>query len=438
MGQDFSKMDLGKGGKRKKPPKKFKRPGPPPTRTKKKRRGPGLQDKIPDFAPHTRCRLRLLKASRIHDMLQLEREFITRRKTTTSYRQSDQAQRSMIDRLRGRTQSVATLQEMVDDSHCIVSRSLGPSLYTRILSFVDQDLLDPGTRVLLHEDNHRHVVVGVLQEDEDPMVSVMKVDKAPAETYADIGGLEEQIREIKESVELPLTRPELYEDVGIIPPKGVILYGPPGTGKTLLAKAVASSTKAAFLRITGSELIQKYSGEGPRLVRELFKAAEDMAPTIIFIDEIDAVGSKRYDASSGGEREVQRTMLELLNQLDGFDSHTDVKVILATNRMEALDQALIRPGRIDRKIEFPLPDFPTKQRIFRIHTSKMTLSEDVDINELAHTRRDLSGADIKAICTEAGLLALRERRMKVTMVDFTKARGKVLYKKQEDIPDLYS
>lgn len=199
--------------------------------------------------------------------------------------------------------------------------------------------------------NHRsHSVVGLMNDEVDPMVSVMKVDKAPTESYADIGGLESQVREIKEAVELPLTNPELYEDIGIKPPKGVILYGEPGTGKTLLAKAVANQTSATFLRVVGSELIKKYLGEGPKLVREIFKIAEDYAPSIVFIDEIDAVGSKRYNSESGGEKEVQRTMLELLNQLDGFDSRSDVKVIMATNKIESLDPALIRPGRIDRKI----------------------------------------------------------------------------------------
>merc|ERR1712135_8724 len=226
---------------------------------------------------------------------------------------------------------------------------------------------------------------------------------------ADIGGLDSQITEIKESVELPLTHPEYYEEMGIKPPKGVILYGPPGTGKTLLAKAVANQTSATFLRVVGSELIQKYLGDGPKLVRELFRVAEEHSPSIVFIDEIDAIGTKRYDSNSGGEREIQRTMLELLNQLDGFDSRGDVKVI-----METLDPALIRPGRIDRKIEFPLPDEKTKRRIFQIHTGRMTLAEDVNLEDLIMSKDDLSGADIKAICTEAGLLALRERRMKVT------------------------
>lgn len=267
------------------------------------------------------------------------------------------------------------------------------------------------------------------------MVSVMKVDKAPLESYADIGGLEAQIREIKEAVELPLTNPELYDDVGINPPKGVILYGEPGTGKTLLAKAVANQTSATFLRIVGSELIKKYLGEGPKLVREIFRIAEEMAPTIIFIDEIDAIGSKRYDTSSGGEKEVQRTMLELLNQLDGFDTKSEVKVIMATNKIESLDPALIRPGRIDRKIEFPLPDEKTKRNIFKIHTSKMSLADDVNLEEFVMSKDELSGADIKAMCSESGLIALRERRMKINMEDFRKSKDKVLYRKKGNIPE---
>merc|ERR1711977_661645 len=313
-----------------------------------------------------------------------------------------------------------SLEEIIDDEHAIVTPHVGLEYYVPILSFVDKDQLEPGCSLLL---NHRsHAVVGLMNDEVDPMVSVMKVDKAPLESYADIGGLESQVREIKEAVELPLTHPELYEDIGIRPPKGVILYGVPGTGKTLLAKAVANSTSATFLRVVGSELIQKYLGEGPKLVREMFRVAAEHAPSIIFIDEIDAVGSKRYDTTSGGEKEIQRTMLELLNQLDGFDDRGDVKVIMATNKIDTLDPALIRPGRIDRKILFENPDQVTKRKIFTLHTSKMSLNEDVDLEEFINQKDDLSGADIKAICSEAGLMALRERRMRVQMADFRAAR----------------
>lgn len=278
----------------------------------------------------------------------MEEEFIKNQELLKPQEESKAKERLKVDEIRGTPMTVGTLEEIIDDEHVIVTPHVGLEYYVPIFSFVDKDQLEPGCSVLL---NHRsHAVVGLMSDEVDPMVSVMKVEKAPLESYADIGGLETQVREMKEAVELPLTKPELYEDIGIKPPKGVILYGEPGTGKTLLAKAVANQTSACFLRVVGSELIKKYLGEGPKLVREIFKIAEDNAPSIVFIDEIDAIGSKRYDSSSGGEKEVQRTMLELLNQLDGFDSRTDVKVIMATNKIESLDPALIRPGRIDRKI----------------------------------------------------------------------------------------
>merc|ERR1712055_723685 len=380
-----------------------------------------------------KCRLRLLKMERIKDYLLMEEEYIKNQERMKPQDDKNEEERSKVDDLRGSPMAVGSLEEIIDENHAIVSTSVGSEHYVSIYSFVDKDQLEPGCTVLM---NHKvHAVVGVLGDDTDPLVSVMKLEKAPTETYADIGGLDQQITEIKESVELPLTHPEYYEEMGIKPPKGVILYGPPGTGKTLLAKAVANQTSATFLRVVGSELIQKYLGDGPKLVRELFRVAEENSPSIIFMDEIDAVGTKRYDSNSGGEREIQRTMLELLNQLDGFDSRGDVKVIMATNRIDSLDPALIRPGRIDRKIEFPLPDEKTKRRIFSIHTNRMTLSDDVSLEEYINSKEELSGADIKAICTEAGLLALRERRMKVTNDDFKKAKENVLYRKKEGTPE---
>lgn len=363
----------------------------------------------------------------------MEREFIANQEVLNPKAEAVDALQANMDSLRGSPLAVGTLEEMIDDNHAIVSLPNGPLYYVNILSIVNTDLLEPGCNVLLHHKSES--VVGVLADDADPMVSVMKVEKAPLESYSDIGGLDKQIQEIKEAVELPLTHPELYEDIGIKPPKGVILYGEPGTGKTLLAKAVANSTSATFLRVTGSELVQKYLGEGPKLVREIFKVAEDHAPSIVFMDEIDAIGTKRHDTQSGGEREVQRTMLELLNQLDGFDERGDVKVIMATNRIESLDPALIRPGRIDRKIEFPLPDVKTKRMIFHIHTSRMAMAPDVNLEEFIMAKDELSGADIKAVCTEAGMLALRERRMRVTQDDFRKAKEKTLYQKK-DAPHL--
>jgi 26S proteasome regulatory subunit T2 len=423
----------GQPPKEKKEKKKFE---PAPQLTKKKNRGlrsSHADARLPQIVPSLKCKLRLLRLDRVKDYLLMEEEFITNQEALKPKEEKSAAEeRKDIDMIRGSPLSVGTLEEMIDENHAIVSSAVGPEFYTNILSIVDKDQLELGCSVLLHHKTYS--VVGVLGDDVDPMVSVMKVDKAPLESYADIGGLEKQIQEIKEAVEYPLTHPELYEDVGIKPPKGVILYGEPGTGKTLLAKAVANSTSATFLRVVGSELIQKYLGEGPKLVRELFRVAEENAPSIVFIDEIDAVGTKRYDATSGGEREIQRTMLELLNQLDGFDSRGDVKVILATNLIESLDPALLRPGRIDRKIEFPLPDAPTKRMIFGVHTRKMTLGADVDLEEFIMSKDQISGADIKAICTQAGLIALRERRMQVTQADFRKSREQVLYKKQDAAP----
>ncbi|KAL6209893.1 hypothetical protein ACLB2K_020832 [Fragaria x ananassa] len=385
----------------------------------RKQKGPEAAARLPTVTPLTKCKLRLLKLEQINDYLLMEEEFVTNRERLKPQEEKAEEDRSKVDDLRGSPMSVGNLEELIDENHAIVSSSVGPEYYVGILSFVDKDRLEPGCAILMH--NKVLSVVGLLQDEVDPMVSVMKVEKTPLESYADIGGLDAQIQEIKEAVEFPLTHPELYEDIGIRPPKGVILYGEPGTGKTLLAKAVANSTSATFLCVVGSELIQKYLGDGPKLLRELFRVADDLSPSIVFFDEINAVGTKRYDAHSGGEREIQRTMLELLNQLDGFDSRGDVK------------------------IEFPLPDIKTRRRIFQIHTSRMTLADDVNLEEFVMTKDEFSGADIKAICTEAGLLALRERRMKcflnlfsgywVTHPDFKKAKEKVMFKKKEGVPE---
>ncbi|KAJ3287549.1 ATPase of 26S proteasome regulatory subunit 4 [Rhizoclosmatium sp. JEL0117] len=436
MGQNQSNIPGAPGGGKKDDGKKKEKKWeqPLPTRVgKKKKKGPDAVHKLPQVFPTTRCKLKLLKNERIKDFLLLEEEFVQNQERLKPQDEKNQEERSRVDELRGTPMNVGSLEEIIDDDHAIISSVGGTEYYVSIMSYVDKDLLEPSGSILLHHKNL--AVVGVLADDADPMVSVMKLEKAPTESYADVGGLDQQIQEIKEAVELPLTHPELYEEMGIKPPKGVILFGPPGTGKTLLAKAVANQTSATFLRVVGSELIQKYLGEGPKLVRELFRVAEENAPSIVFIDEIDAVGTKRYDSNSGGEREIQRTMLELLNQLDGFDSRGDVKVIMATNRIDSLDPALIRPGRIDRKIEFPLPDIKTKRRIFNIHTSRMTLGDDVNFEDFIMAKDDLSGADVKAICTEAGLLALRERRMKVVGEDFKKAKEKVLYRKNEGTPE---
>ena len=394
---------------------------------RKKKKGVDIASKLPTITPNTKCLLRLRKYERIKDYLLMEKEYIQNKKGNIKEDENAEEEKNLIETLRGSPVDIGTLEEIINEEKAIVSLS-GEEFYVNILSIVDKEQLELGCNVLLR--NNMHHVVGILADEADPLLNVMKVDKAPTETYGDVGGLEQQIREIKEAVELPLTHPELYEEIGIKPPKGVILYGEPGTGKTLLAKAVANETSATFFRVVGSELVQKYSGEGPKLVRELFRLANEHAPSIVFIDEIDSIGHKRIETSSGGHREVQRTMLELLNQLDGFDTNNEVKVILATNKIESLDPALIRPGRIDRKIHFPFPDIETKRRIFQIHTSKMNLDEDVNLEEFILSKDELSGADIKAITTEAGLLALRDRRKTVSQQDFRTAKEKVLYKKK--------
>jgi len=418
---------------KKKEKKKREKPKPPSRVGKKRKKGLATARKLPKIFPNATSKLKELRLQRVNDWLILEHEFVTNQEVLSPSEDRNKEEREKLDNLMGTPIMLGTMEEIVDDGHCIVSTPHTGETYVSVLSIVDRDLMEPGCTVLLHYK--AMAVVGILSEQTDPSLNVMKVDKAPPETYADIGGLEKQIQEIKESVELPLTHPELYEEVGISPPKGVILYGPPGTGKTLLAKAVANETSATFLRVVGSELIKKYLGEGPKLVREIFRFADDNSPCIIFIDEIDAIGSKRYSARSSGTREIQRTMLELLTQLDGFEERGEVKVIMATNQIDSLDPALIRPGRVDRKIELPLPDLKTKRRIFSIQTEKMTIAEDVDFESVITAKDEMSGADIKALCTEAGLLALRERRMKVTQKDFEGAKDSVLDKKKQGIPD---
>ncbi|KAJ7322824.1 26S proteasome regulatory complex ATPase RPT6 [Mycena albidolilacea] len=297
-------------------------------------------------------------------------------------------------------------------------------------SEIDVASLTPTLRIALRSDSY--TIHKILPNKVDPLVSLMMVEKVPDSTYEMVGGLDKQIKEIKEVIELPVKHPELFEALGIAQPKGVLLYGPPGTGKTLLARAVAHHTDCKFIRVSGSELVQKYIGEGSRMVRELFVMAREHAPSIIFMDEIDSIGSSRGESGSGGgDSEVQRTMLELLNQLDGFEPSKNIKVIMATNRIDILDSALLRPGRIDRKIEFPPPGPEARVSILRIHSRKMSLQRGINLRALAEKMGQCSGAEVRGICTEAGMYALRERRQHVTQEDFEFAVAKVLKKNQE-------
>merc|ERR1711988_1576432 len=274
-----------------------------------------------------------------------------------------------VKRIQSVPLTIGQFLEMIDTNTAIVSSTTGNTYYARVLSTIDRELLKTSASVALHR--HSHSLVDVLPPEADSSIQLMAGREKPDVNYSEIGGLDIQKQEIKEAVELPLTHFELYKQIGTDPPRGVLLYGPPGTGKTMMAKAVANNTSAAFIRVVGSEFVQKYLGEGPRMVRDVFRLARENAPAIIFIDEIDAIATKRFDAQTGADREVQRILLELLTQMDGFDQSVNVKVIMCTNRADTLDPALLRPGRLDRKIEFPQPGRREKRLIFQVLTASM-------------------------------------------------------------------
>ncbi|CAH2234042.1 26S proteasome regulatory subunit 6B [Pararge aegeria] len=356
------------------------------------------------------------KLQRMLEFLEVQEEYIKdeQRNLKKEYLHAQEE----VKRIQSVPLVIGQFLEAVDQNTGIVGSTTGSNYYVRILSTIDRELLKPSASVALHK--HSNALVDVLPPEADSSISMLQADEKPDVQYSDIGGMDTQKQEIREAVELPLTHVELYRQIGIEPPRGVLMYGPPGCGKTMLAKAVAHHTTAAFIRVVGSEFVQKYLGEGPRMVRDVFRLAKENSPAIIFIDEIDAIATKRFDAQTGADREVQRILLELLNQMDGFDQTTNVKVIMATNRADTLDPALLRPGRLDRKIEFPLPDRRQKRLIFSTITAKMNLSEEVDLEEFVARPERVSGADINAICQEAGMHAVRENRYIVLPKDFEK------------------
>jgi len=366
-----------------------------------------------------------LRLKELYRKLEDEKRFVESERIR--YEREVRRLRSEIERLRSPPLLVGVVSDVLEDGKVIVKSSTGPKFLVHTSSNVGE--LKPGVRVAMNQQTL--AVVSVLPSPKDPAVYGFEVEEKPNVTYNDIGGLETQIEEIREAVELPLLKPELFKEIGIEPPKGVLLYGPPGTGKTLLAKAVANQTNATFIRVVGSEFVQKYIGEGARLVREVFQLAKEKAPSIIFIDEIDAIAAKRTNSDTSGDREVQRTLMQLLAEMDGFDPRGDIKIIGATNRIDILDPAILRPGRFDRIIETPLPNHEGRLAIFKIHTRNMKVDKDVNLNELASITEGASGADIKAIVTEAGMLAIRNGRTVVKMDDFIKAVEKVMKKQNK-------
>lgn len=321
---------------------------------------------------------------------------------------------------------VGEVIKVMGKNRCLVKIHPEGKYVVKVHESINTAELKANTRVALRNDSY--LLYKTLPTKVDPLVSLMKVEKVPDATYEMVGGLTRQIKEMKEVIELPIKHPELFESLGISQPKGVLMYGPPGTGKTLLARAVAHHTDCCFIRVSGSELVQKYIGEGSRMVRELFVMARQNAPAIIFMDEIDSIGGARNQSGKNSDSEVQRTMLELLNQLDGFEPAQNIKVLMATNRIDILDPALLRPGRIDRKIEFPNPNKAARLHILKIHSRKMNLMRGINLKAIAAKMHNASGAESKAVCTEAGMFALRERRIHVTQEDFEMAVAKVMKK----------
>jgi len=371
-----------------------------------------ILDELEDEDPYTQYK----KLQRHLEFLKLQEDYIKdehKNLKTELIRAQEE-----VKRIQSVPLVIGQFLEPIDQNTGIAGSTTGSNHVVRILSTIDRELLKPGASVALHR--HSNALVDVLPPEADSSIAMLGENEKPDVTYSDIGGLDIQKQEIREAVELPLTHFDLYKQIGIDPPRGVLLYGPPGTGKTMLVKAVAHHTTASFIRVVGSEFVQKYLGEGPRMVRDVFRMAKENSPSIIFIDEIDAIATKRFDAQTGADREVQRILLELLNQMDGFDQTANVKVIMATNRADTLDPALLRPGRLDRKIEFPTPDRRQKRLIFSTITSKMNLSDEVDLEDFVSRPDKLSGAEIASICQEAGMHAVRKNRYVILTKDLEK------------------
>ncbi|WP_406660036.1 proteasome-activating nucleotidase [Methanolobus sp. ZRKC3] len=379
-----------------------------------------------DFSKYLLDRMRQLESRNSNlkeqcDQIESEKRFVESQKL--KYEREVRRLQAEIERLKTVPLVVATVMDVIGDNRVLVRSSTGPQFMVNASQYIAEDELVAGAKVALNQQTL--AIVEVIPSLEDPIVSAMEVVDSQDVDYGDIGGLEEQIQELIESVELPLTKPESFKRIGISPPKGVLLYGEPGTGKTLLAKAVAHRTDATFIRVVGSELVQKYIGDGAKLVRDLFDMARKKSPSIVFVDELDAIASRRLNDANGADREVQRTLMQLLAEMDGFDSRGDIRIIAATNRLDVLDSAILRPGRFDRIVNVPMPDEAARANIFKIHSRFMNLADDVDFDKLARMTESSSGADLNAIVMEAGMLAVRYDKDSVGMSEFLESVAKV-------------
>ncbi|ERG95462.1 proteasome-activating nucleotidase [Haloquadratum walsbyi] len=380
-----------------------------------------------DLDPEMSDAERLSAIRKHYERLLTVNEELDERLTDATETQSEL--QSEVDKLNRRNETLktsslylASVEELTDNGEVVIKQhGNNQEVLTELSSRLDGDL-EAGDRVAI---NDSFAIQQVLDDETDARAQAMEIDASPQVTYGDIGGIDDQVREVREAVEDPLTNPELFEEVGVEPPSGVLLHGPPGTGKTMLAKAVANETDATFIKMAGSELVRKFIGEGSRLVRDLFDLAAEREPAVIFIDEIDAVASKRTDSKTSGDAEVQRTMMQLLSEMDGFDERGEIRIIAATNRFDMLDEAILRPGRFDRLIEVPKPAHEGREKILEIHTREMNVANNVDFSELVSDLNEYSGADLASLATEAGMFAIRDDRTEVRRRDFDDAHEKL-------------
>ena len=346
----------------------------------------------------------------------------TRKEYETLSKQADKSDEH-LSMIQNTGQHIAEILKAFPDDKYIIKTINGNRFLVHCKKAVDKSRLKVGTRVAL--DFSTLTIMRILPHEVDAKVYNMMTENPGDVPYSSVGGLSNQIRELRETIELPITNPELFKRIGIKPPKGVLLYGPPGTGKTLLARAIACNIEASFLKIVASSIVDKYIGESARIVREMFAYAREHEPCIIFIDEIDAIGGKRTDDASSSDREIHRTLMEMLNQIDGFDELGRVKVIMATNRPDVLDPALLRPGRLDRKIEIPLPNESGRVDILKIHSKPMTKKGEIEFEALGKITDGFNGADLRNVCTEAGMFAIRAQRQYTVQEDFMQAARKI-------------